>query len=237
MADPFVTTRWSQVVTAAAPEAPGSSDALSALCEAYWYPLYAYIRRRGSDEDEAQDLTQGFFSYLIEKGVLAAADRERGRFRAFLLTAFKRYAARQHARERALKRGGGQVKIGLDFARGEERYRLEPAHDMTPERLYQRRWALSVLERVLAALEEQARAKGQSELFDAIRGCLTGPSADRPYAAIAAELGLSEGALKVKVHRLRRSYRSRLLAEIRETLADPVDTDRELAELMAALAT
>src|SRR5271155_4363205 len=231
----FATTRWSLVLAAGQRSSPQSSAALATLCENYWYPLYAYVRRRGHDSDEAQDLTQAFFARLLEKNDLAAADPERGRFRSFLLTSLKHFLSNEWDRARAEKRGGGRSLLSIDFGTAEERYRAEPAHDLTPEKIFERRWALVLLENVLARLHDESAQAGKADSFDRLKGFLTGEQTAVTYGQLAAELNMSEGALKVAVHRLRRRYRELLRAEIEETVADPEEIDQEIRDLFSAL--
>ena len=228
----FATTRWSLIVEAGQ-DAP---SALSDLITIYWYPLYAFARRRGSRADEAQDLVQGFFAALIEKRFLQSADPERGRFRTFLLTAFKRYAAKEYEKSSAQKRGGDRVKLSLDFAVGEERYRLEPADDTTPERLYERRWALALLEKVLGDLEREYGRRDKSELFRELRPFLVAGTPDCAKTDVTERLGLTPEAFRVALHRMRKRYRVLLEAEILETLTNPAEMGDEIRHLMQALA-
>jgi RNA polymerase sigma-70 factor (ECF subfamily) len=229
----FATTRWSLIAAARDPDAPEARQALAELCGLYWYPLYAYIRRRGHDHAGAEDLTQGFFAHLLERHDWAAADPARGRFRSFLLAACQHFLANEHDRATAQKRGSGRQPLSLDFADADGRYAREPAHDQTPERLFERRWALTLLEQVLAGLREEYESSGKGRLFEALKGSLGGPEV--PYAAVAADLGLSEGAVKVAAHRLRQRYRDRLRAAIAETVAGEEQVDEELRDLFAAL--
>ena len=229
----FPTTRWSVVVAAGDPQRKEARSALVALCENYWYPLYAYLRRRGYPADQAQDLTQDFFIRLLEGRYLDRADPEKGRFRAFLLTSLKFFAADEEDRQRARKRGGGAV-VSLEFSSGEERYLREPAHDETPERLFERRWALSVLDRVVEKLRTEFVRHGSPEEFDQLKVFLLGRS-DAPYAALALEMNTSEGALKVAIHRLRKRYRELFRQEIADTVTDPAEVESELRFLAAAL--
>jgi RNA polymerase sigma-70 factor (ECF subfamily) len=217
----FETTRWSLVVAAGGPDGPAARDALAALCDAYWYPLYAYVRRRGASPDDARDLTQGFIASLLERRDFERLRPERGRFRAFLLAALKHYLLNDAARQRAQKRGGGvaTVPLGVDDAEG--RYRYEPADEATPETLYERRWALTVIDRVLSALRQEWERAGRGAEFDALKGCLMGQSPPDGYAGIAGRLGTTEGAVKVAVHRLRRTFRERLQQDVAATVADP----------------
>jgi len=197
--------------------------------------LYAYVRRRGYTAADAQDQTQAFFAVLLAKGYLKAADRRRGRFRSFLLTALKRFLSKEWDRAHAKKRGGRQGPISLDFASGESRYGLEPSHDLTPEAIYDRRWALTVLEQVMARLRQEYAGAEKARLFDHLKVVLTGETGAPPYSQIADELAMTEGAIKVAVHRLRRRYREALRAEIAQTVADPDEVKDEMASLLAAL--
>jgi len=231
----FHTTQWSLVVAAAGQEGEGSKAALADLCQAYWYPLYAFLRRRGNGAEEARDLTQGFFATLLEKGYLADADPDRGRFRSFLLTAVARYAAKERDKAAAQKRGGGQRILPIDFDDGERRYRLEPADNWTPERIFERRWALTLLDRTLARLRHDHQAAGKLVQFDALKVFLTGEADVPQLRQISEQLGITEGAVKVAAHRLRQKYRELLRAEVAQTVAAEGDVDGELAVLLAAL--
>lgn len=232
----FPTTHWSRVVRAGDPDDPEAFAALDGLCRDYWYPLYAFTRRQGLSPEDACDLIQGFFADLIERGDLAAADRERGRFRAFLLTCCRHYLAHRREHDRALKRGGGRRHVAIDLLDAEGRYGREPTHDLTAERLFERRWALALLEKVLTRLESEMAIAGKGVLFDRLRPALEGDGQAKPYRDIATALGMSEGAVKVAVHRLRARYRELLREEVAHTVADPADVDAELAELLTALA-
>ena len=229
----FPTTRWSMVVAAGDPHRKEAQSALAALCENYWYPLYAYLRRRGYAADQAQDLTQDFFIRMLEGRYLDRADPEKGRFRSFLLTSLKFFVADERDRQRARKRGGGAV-MSLEFSSGEERYQREPAHDETPERIFERRWALAVLDRVMEKLRDECVRHGRPEHFQRLKVFLLGQS-DAPYAALAHEMNTSEGALKVAIHRLRKRYRELFRQEIADTVADPAEVESELRFLAAVL--
>jgi RNA polymerase sigma factor (sigma-70 family) len=229
----FPTTRWTLVVAAGDPQRKEARAALVSLCENYWYPLYAYLRRRGYSADQAQDLTQEFFVRVLEGRYLDRADPEKGRFRSFILTSLKFFVADEGDRDRAQKRGGGMVEP-LEFSSGEERYQREPAHDETPERIFERRWALSVLDRVVERLHDEFVEHGRPEHFERLKMFLLGHS-DAPYAALAREMNTSEGALKVAIHRLRKRYRELFRQEIADTVADPGEVESELRFLAAVL--
>lgn len=194
----FATTQWSLVVTAGRTD-PAAEAALETLCRTYWYPLYAYVRRKGCPAEDASDLIQEFFAYILEKHTIAVADRERGRFRTFLLTVLQRFLATQRERAGAQKRAGGRKQLGLDVSSGEDRYVRERYHELTPERIYERRWALLLLENVLHRLEQDYTSRGQAPPFDRLRNCLAGRQTGPSYAELAAEVDLSESAIKVAV--------------------------------------
>jgi RNA polymerase sigma-70 factor (ECF subfamily) len=231
----FQTTHWSIVATAGQQRSPATDAALSTLCQIYWPPLYTFLRRSGRPAADAQDLVQEFFTTLLEKNYLEAADRERGRFRTFLLVMLKRFASKQREHDGALKRGGGTKTLSLDFTAAEQHCRQEPVEKSTPEREYERRWALTLLDRVLTRLAAEYAERGRSELFERCRAFLTGDSGAPSYAETADALGMSEGAIKVTVHRLRQRYRDLLRDEIEQTVAAPEDVADELNHLLAAL--
>jgi RNA polymerase sigma factor (sigma-70 family) len=235
--DRFLTTQWSMVLAAGDASSEESAQALATLCELYWYPLYAFVRRRGYDPDAAQDLTQAFFARVIEKAYLRDATPTRGRFRSFLLGSLKHFLANEWDHARALKRGGGVVVLPLDveLGQGETRYRLEPASDETPERLFERQWALALLERVLTRLREESAAAGKGAQLDVLKPVLIGEPIDETYAQLGERLGMSEGAVKVAVHRLRRRTRALLQEEIARTVNDPRDVDDEVQHLFEVL--
>jgi RNA polymerase sigma factor (sigma-70 family) len=231
----FATTRWSQVIAAGADQTADSREALARLCESYWYPLYVYVRRWGYDADQAQDLTQEFFARLLEKHYLKAADPTRGRFRSFLLAALKHFLSNERDRAGAVKRGGRTTVIPLEFENAEGRYSREPPDEETPETVYERRWALTLLERTLVRLRGEFTTAGKGRLFARLEGHLTGEQETLPYAELGAELGMSEGAVKVAVHRLRRRFGALLREEIAETVSDPAQVEDEIRELFRAL--
>jgi len=232
----FLTTRWSVVVEAGR-EGGGraSRRALEALCSSYWFPIYAFVRRRGHDAHEAADLTQEFFARLLERQDLARARPELGRFRSFLLVATKNFLANQWDRKTAEKRGGGRAHLSFDTDDAEERYRREPRDDWTPERAFARSWALTLLDAVLERLAGDYERAGKGELFRALRGTLVAGGDTPPYAELAERLGRSEGAVKVAAHRLRQRYKELLRDEIGETLSDPTEAEDEIRGLFEAL--
>jgi RNA polymerase sigma factor (sigma-70 family) len=230
----FQTTRWSLVAAAQRGDALLARQALGELYQIYWYPLYAYIRRRGHGPDAAQDLAQEFFARLLEMDGLAAVDRGRGRFRSFLLTACQHFLSNERDRARALKRGGARTILSLDFGAADSRYRREPADPATPERLFERHWALALLDAVLGRLRAEYKAADKAPVFEALNVYLTGDSG-RPYSEAARDLGMAEGAVKVAVHRLRSRYRALLREEIGQTLDDPSAVDDEIRALFRAL--
>jgi RNA polymerase sigma factor (sigma-70 family) len=232
----FATTRWSMVVAAGADSTPEGRAALESLFSAYWAPLYTFARRSGADREEAQDLVQGFLAELLEKDRLRQADRNRGRFRTFLLAAFRHHWSHERERARALKRGGGRAPLPLDFDSGENLYLAEPADDRTPERLFDRRWALTVLAAAIERVQDDHARAGRTDLFEALRGTIGAGGDDAGWAAVADRLGMTEGAVKVAAHRLRRRYREVLRDIIAETVADPSEVDDEIRHLMASLA-
>jgi RNA polymerase sigma factor (sigma-70 family) len=232
----FVSTRWTVVLSARDPSSPHAATALEALCRAYWYPLYAYVRRGGHSPPDAQDFTQEFFAQLLEHNWVARADRHKGRFRSFLLLAMKRFLANEWDKAKTLKRGGqvGLVPLQLDTA--ENRYSREPVDTSTPEQVFEKQWALALLDSVLNGLRDEYARDGKAVLFDALKPCLIGSRESQPYAALATELGMTEGAVKVAVCRLRGRYRERLKAEIAHTVASPAEVDEELRHLFRVLA-
>jgi RNA polymerase sigma-70 factor (ECF subfamily) len=223
------------VVAAGDPDAPGAREALADLCGAYWYPLYAYVRRRGHAPEQAQDLTQDFFAYVLERDLLAKADPDRGRFRSFLRAVCTHYLADQRDRQNARKRGGGRPVLPIDTLDAEGRYAREPAHDLTAERIFDRTWALTLLGRVFDQLRREYDDAGRAATFEELRAVLTRGPESVPYATIAGRLGMNEGAVRVAVHRLRRRYGMLLRQEIAATVDDPADVDDEIRALFAAL--
>lgn len=234
----FNSTQWSLVLAAAGRSTPESENALDALCASYWPPLYAYIRRRGYEISEAQDLTQAFFVRLLEKNYLGDANREKGKFRSFLLASLNHFLANEWDRKQAQKRGGGVTIIPLEMYSAEGYYRTDRADFLTPEKLYERRWALTVIDLALKRLEEEFTGSGGARLFNYVKPFLTGEDGEVTYRHIATELGMSEGAVKAAVHRLRRRFRELMRAEIAQTIMRPDEPgaiDAELRSLLAAL--
>lgn len=231
----FGTTHWSVVLAAGHRSSSNSDQALSELCRTYWYPLYAYVRRRVDDFHEAQDLTQEFFARFLEKEYLKDIDPTRGKFRSFLLAAMKHFLSKERDRARAQKRGGGRVSISLDFRTAEGKYKLEPTNVLTPERLYERRWALTLLDKVVASLQHEFAAADKSALFDRLKVFLISKEDSPTYQQVADQLGMTEGAVKVAVHRLRRRYRELLKEHIAQTVSSPEEIDDELRQLFAAV--
>ena len=231
----FATTRWSLVLAAGQQTNLRSAEALAALCEMYWYPVYAFIRRQGYRAEDGADLTQAFFARVLEKHYFHDADPARGRFRAFLCASIRHFLSNERDRARTLKRGGNQPPISLDVETADGRYRIEPRDDLTPEKLFDRHWALLLIERALGRLREEQVSAGKGELFDQLKGFLTGDSATVRYADVAKASGMTEGAVKVAVHRLRRHFRDTLVQEIAETVSDPADIDAEIEYLLKAV--
>jgi RNA polymerase sigma factor (sigma-70 family) len=233
---PFPTTRWSQVVAAGDCAEPEAREALAELCSAYGYPLYAFVRRKGHPPDQAADLVQDTFLTLLDRDRLAAVAPDRGRFRSFLMAACSHHLADCRDRDRAAKRGGGVLPISIDRAVAEGRYSAEPVDELTPERLFDRRWATGLLDQALARLEAESIATGKSALVSRLLPALTGGRGEVPFAAIAAELGMTEGSVKMAASRLTKRYGEILREEIARTVADPAEVEAEVRALFAALA-
>lgn len=231
----FLTTRWSVLAAAASPDPIRSRAALETLCASTWYPLYAFVRRRGHGAEDARDLVQGFFARFLEKADLGSLDPARGRFRSYLLASILNWLADERERASAQKRGGGLAPIPIDFGAADERYRMDPSHDLTPERLFDRQWALTLLELSLARVEKEYVSTGKKDLFEALKPALQGRSKDAPLAELAARLDSTEGAVKVAVHRLRQRFRDALRAEIAETVTTEEQIEEEIRDLFRAL--
>jgi DNA-directed RNA polymerase specialized sigma24 family protein len=231
----FPTTHWSRVAAAADRVDPSAREALERLCRDYWFPLYAFVRGRGYEAHDAEDIVQGFLADLLERDSLTDIDRSKGRFRSFLRASCEHYLANRRDHDRAAKRGGGRMILSIDRGSAEDRYCREPAHELTPERLFERQWAMMLLERVLARLEAELNQAGKGELFAALRPALQGDGLAPPSAVIAAALRMNEGAVRVAAHRLKARYRELLREEVGRTTVAPADVDKELADLLAAL--
>lgn len=223
------------MLAAAEPGSSSGREALTRLCTAYWHPVFAFVRSRGHSLEQAEDLTQGFFARLIEKGDLAAADRSRGRFRSFLLSACQHYLANQRDRDSALKRGGGQAALSIDVADAEQRYGRLLAHGETPEVVYERQWVLTLLAEVLGDLRDEYAASGREIQFDRLKRFLTCDDDAGTHAEAARELGMSEGAVKVAVHRLRNRYRETLRSRVAATVASEEEVTDEIAFCLRTL--
>jgi DNA-directed RNA polymerase specialized sigma24 family protein len=231
----FRTTHWSLVLEAGQNDSPKALEALSQLCQVYWYPLYAYVRRKGYEVHDAQDLTQEFFTKLLSKNYLSIADRNRGKFRSFLLGSLEHFLAREWTRSHSQKRGGGQQFFSLDEPEAENRYLREPVDELSPERIYDRRWATTVLEQAMIRLHEECAADGKEDLFKMTQECLSGEKGEASYAQLAGSLKMSEGGLKVAVHRLRRRYGELVRTQITQTVTTAEEVEEELQHLFAVL--
>ena len=228
----IATTQWSQVLAARDGSETEARRALEGLCQTYWQPLYAYVRHQGASPDEASDLTQAYFTELLEKDLLADVDPTKGRFRAYLLATLRNFLSRDRTRAGRLKRGGGTSTLSLDMEAGEERYTVHPSEEMTPEDIFEHRWAVTVLDRAMARLERDSSFTAGEEQFRSLKPYLTGDRPQQPYRQVAASLGMSEGAVKVAVHRLRKRFGEYLRLEIAETVVDPSDVDDEVRHLL-----
>ena len=231
----FRTTHWSLILLAGRSAESQAKDALECLCRAYWPPLYAYVRRQGYSPHDAQDLTQEFFARLLEKNYLQLADPERGRFRSFLLKSLKHFLVNEWVRGQAQKRGGGQKVFSIDDESAERTYLQQATESLEPENLYDKRWAVTLLERAMERLGADYAAAGKKELFELLRPLLLTEGSGESYRSLTAPSGLSEGAVKVAVHRLRQRFRDAVRAEIGQTVATPAEVDEELRFLMAAM--
>ncbi len=231
----FLTTRWSVVLEARDKGLPGSAQALESLCRTYWYPLYVYVRRQGHSAHDAQDLTQAFFERLLEKDYLQAAAQEKGRFRTFLIVAMKRFLLNEWDKVRAQKRGGSQPPISLDAATTESRYLMEPAETVPADRVYERRWALTLLEQAMGRLRADYAASGREAEFGHLKGCLVADRGDVAYGEIATALQMTEGAARVALHRLRKRFRQFFREEIAGTVSNPADVDDEVRYVVSIL--
>jgi len=235
MSGKVATTQWSQVLTARDGSDTEARAALESLCQTYWQPLYAYIRHQGSSPDEARDLTQGFFAEFLEKDFLADVDPEKGRFRSFLLASLRNFLSHERDREGALKRGGGTLTLSLDVEAGEAGYALRPVEATTPFDVFERRWAMTVLDRAMGRLQQELDSSESDISFEQLKPYLTSSEPQVPYRETAEAMGVSEGAVATAVHRLRKRYGQCLRAEIAETVVDPSQVDAELRHLLSEL--
>jgi len=234
--DYFATTRWTVVLAAGNRSTPQADVALEELCRTYWYPLYAYVRRHGHSREDAEDLTQSFFARFLQKNYLEKLRGEHGKFRAFLLASLKHFLANEWDRARRQKRGGGVPPLSLDWQDADSRYQIDPADQLSPDKIYDRAWAVTLLERVIGRLREENAADGKASLFEGLKPFLMMGRSDIPHAQAAAGLAMTEGAVRVAVHRLRRRYRELLREEIGQTLSDPAQAEEEMRVLLSAFA-
>jgi RNA polymerase sigma-70 factor (ECF subfamily) len=232
----FATTHWTRVLVAGSGASPQADAALEELCRIYWYPLYAYVRRQGHSREDAEDLTQGFFARLLEKKYLEGVTSEKGQFRAFLLMAVKRFIANEWDRANTQKRGGGVAPLSLDWQDADARYQINPADLLSPDKLYDRAWAMILLERVIIRLRDEHVAEGKAAQYEQLKPFLMTAKSELPYLEAATALNMNEGAVRVAVHRLRRRYRQLLREEIAQTLANPAQAEEEMQALFSALA-
>ena len=228
----FNPTHWSIVLAARDTASPQAADALEKLCRTYWYPLYVFVRRQGHDEHSAKDLTQDFFARLLEKNYLAQVDQDKGKFRSFLLASLKHYLADQRDKKNAQKRGGGQILISLDETVGEDRYRAEPVDIMDAEKLYERRWALTLLDQARERLKEEFLNADKLQLYERLQAFAAGGGDTPAYSDVAVELGLSEGGVRTAVFRMRQRYRELVREEVTQTVSSPQDVDEEIRHLI-----
>jgi len=229
----FTTTHWSVVLLAGQTDSPQATEALERLCRTYWYPLYAYVRRQGYSPEDAQDLTQEFFARLLEKNYFAKADRDRGKFRTFLLGSLKNFLVNEWKRAGRLKRGGGVEFLFIDANVAEDRYATESANESNPDAAYEQLWAVTLIEQVLTRLRQEFKAADKARLFEELKGFIWGDKSTVSYAEIAGHLNLTEGTVKVAVHRLRQRFRELLRAEVAHTVVRPEDIDGELRHLIS----
>jgi RNA polymerase sigma-70 factor (ECF subfamily) len=230
----FATTHWSVIIEARDAESPQAVAALERLCRSYWYPLYAYVRRHGYSPEDAQDLTQGFFARLLARRSLSSAQPELGRFRWFLLCAVKRFLINDRERAAAAKRGGTATQVSFDLCGAEERYHFAAADQETPDKLFDRAWALTVMQAASDHLQEEYRLEGKERVYQVLCPFLGGKQTGKTYAAAGAELGMSEGAVKVAMHRMRRRYRDLVRQEVAQTISTASNLEEELQSLKAA---
>lgn len=228
----FATTHWTVVLTASDQAAPQATQALEQLCRLYWYPLYAYVRRKGNSAHDAEDLTQAFFAHFLDRNCLARASQQRGRFRSFLLTSLQNFLAHEWEKARAAKRGGGRTLLPWDELSGESRYALEPASDLTPDKIFEQRWAATLFQKAFAELQKEMADAGNSEQFDRLKQFLSAEAQPGAYAEVAASLGMTSGAVGVAVHRLRQRYGELVREEVAHTVTSPAELEDEMRHLI-----
>ncbi len=232
----FATTHWSVVLAAGNKTNNRRANALQTLCQTYWYPLYAYLRHKGDSHQDAEDLIQSFFVFLLEKDRLGSLVRDKGKFRSFLLTTLNHFRLDQWKREQSIKRGNGRSPLSLDMRDAESRFVQEPIDTTTPEKLFDLNWAVTLLNTVFEELQQEYQDKGQGDLFEALKFCLTGQRSALPYTQLAVRLGISEANIKVTIHRLRNRYRELLRQQVAHTVATPEEVEEELRSLFQVLA-
>jgi RNA polymerase sigma factor (sigma-70 family) len=234
--DVFATTHWTVVLAAGRRSTPQSDEALQQLCKTYWFPLYAYVRRRGHTKEDAEDLTQAFFARFLARNYLEGLNAERGRFRAFLLASLKNFLANEWHKSQRQKRGGGEVPLSLDWQTADRKFQVAAMNEPSPDRAFDREWALALLAKVIERLQKECEADGKAKLFEQLKIFLTAGRDGTAQAEIAKSLGMEEGAVRVAIHRLRKRYRVLLRAEIAQTLSDGADVDEEMRALFGAFA-
>jgi len=232
--DVFATTHWTVVLAAGRKSAPQADAALEELCRIYWYPLYAYVRRQTPTKEDAEDLTQAFFARFLEKNYLEKLNSEKGKFRAFLLASLKHFLANEWDKANSLKRGGGLAPLSLDWQNADTKYQIDPPDNLSPDKIYDRAWAVTLLERVIQHLREENEADGNLTIFEQLKPFLMVGKSAIPYSQSAEVLGMTESAVRVTVHRLRKRYRELLRAEIAQTLSDPEQVEEEMRSLFSA---
>jgi len=233
----FMTTRWSVIMKAQGDDSVAAADSIAELCRDYWYPLYAYVRRCGVTPEDAQDFTQGFFSSFLQNDWVMAVHQSRGKFRSFLLASIKNYMGKQWQKQKTIKRGGGIQFSSVDFETAEGRYINEPFHDLTPDKLFDRSWTISLLDSVLKELKNDYVAKGNEQLFEMLKDFLVAKTGNMAYAEIAEHLGMTESAVKVAVHRLRSRYRQLIRERVAQTVSDEEDVASEIHGLFSSLSS
>ncbi len=232
--DVFATTHWTVILAAGRGGTPQANRALEELCGTYWYPLYAYVRRHGHSKEDAEDLTQGFFARFLERNYLEGLSSEKGRFRAFLLAALKHFLVNEWDKSQRQKRGAGVAPLSVDWQDADTRYQIDPAEQLSPDKHYDRAWAMALLEQVISRLRDECAAEGKGKMFEQLKPFLMAGQSAIPYAEAAGRLGLNEGAARVAVHRLRKRYRELLRKEISQTLCYPADVEEEMRALFRA---